>query len=229
MWSALKSNAEHHVFSCRAYIKGHNAQLRLLVINHRDVIFRSIHEKSNVSHKPAQITDLQSQSDGEQWCVLTLPTCGGSQRVHDFKYGALWEHTHPHGDMNREQKPLGAIFKQPAKYCTWSRLHIQQRPFKHYLNSVLVMTVAPTCSFYVWVLISWMGTLVHLNYTCMQMHVIVCHLLKQVCFSPFTVSQCTAVFVPHMVSLQGTKPQAARTKCQLSLNAVTFLKQICFF
>lgn len=44
MWSALKSNAEHHVFSCRAYIKGRNAQLRLLVINHRDVIFRNTHE-----------------------------------------------------------------------------------------------------------------------------------------------------------------------------------------
>lgn len=47
-------------------------------------------------------------------------------------------------------------------------------------------------------------------------------------FFPFTVSQNAAVFVPHMVPLQGRKPQAGRTKCQLSLNVVTFLIQLCF-
>lgn len=66
-----KNNAEHHVFSCRAYIKGRNAQLRLLVINHRDVIFRYNREKKgskgNVSQRTAQITGLRTQSDGERW------------------------------------------------------------------------------------------------------------------------------------------------------------------
>lgn len=57
----------------------------------------------------------------------------------------------------------------------------------------------------------------------------VCNLPEQVWFSSFTVSQRAAVSVPHMVSLQGTKPQAGRTKCQLSLNAVTFLKKTCLF
>lgn len=117
--------------------------------------------------------------------------------------------------------------EHPAKYCTWSRLCIQHRPFKHYLSSysILVMTFAPTCSFYVWVLISYMHTPIHLNYTCKQRHVILCNLPEQAWFSPFTVSQSAAVFVPHKVSLQGTKPQAGITKCQLSLNAVTFLKK----
>lgn len=131
---------------------------------------------------------------------------------------------------HREQKTLGVTFKHPAKYCSWSRLHIQHRPFKHYLRSysILVMTVAPTCSFNVWFLISYAHTSAHLNYTFKQRHC-VCTVLKWVWFSPFTVSQHAAVFVPHMVSLQGPKPQAGRTKCQLSLNAVTFLIQLCFF
>lgn len=73
-----------------------------------------------------------------------------------------------------------------------------------------------------------MHTPAHLNYTCKQMHC-VCNFPKRVWFSLFTVSQRAAVFVPRMVSLQGTKPQAGRTKCQLSLNAVTDMLFVLLF
>lgn len=38
--------------------------------------------------------------------TLTLPSHGGSQRVHNFieRYGAPWEHTHPHSNMNTESR-----------------------------------------------------------------------------------------------------------------------------
>lgn len=75
---------------------------------------------------------------------------------------------------------------------------------------------------------TYMHTSIHLNCTFKQM-LCVCTLLKWVCFIPFTVSQRAAVFVPHMVSLLGPKPQAGRTKCQLTLNAVTFLVQLCCY
>lgn len=45
--------------------------------------------------------DLQSHADGE-----TRPTHGGRQRVRNFmeRYGAPWEHTHPHSNMSAESR-----------------------------------------------------------------------------------------------------------------------------
>lgn len=52
--------------------------------------------------------DLQSHADGETRlsAALTLPTHGGRQRVRNFmeRYGAPWEHTHPHGNMSAESR-----------------------------------------------------------------------------------------------------------------------------
>lgn len=97
-------------------------------------------------------------------------------------WSSVGAHTPTQQHEHREQKTLRVTFKHPAKYCSWSRLHIQHRPFKHYLRSysTRVMTVAPTRSFYVWFLISYTHTSTHLNDTFKQMHY-VCTLLKWVC------------------------------------------------
>lgn len=142
--------------------------------------------------------------EGARECVISNMELCGSINTHT----ATWRW---------QQKTL----KHPAKYCNWSRLHMQQRPFKHYLSSysihLLLLCLIPYCL----QAHSWTPKL-HMTANVMRVQLFQ---NECGCFSLLSLSVSLAVIVPRMVSLQGTRPQAGRTKCQLSLNAVTFLTQ----
>lgn len=193
--------------------------------------------KSNVYKKHAQITDLQSQTAGEArifWKVLTLPTHGGSQRAQNFTewYGAPWEHTHPHSNMNAQSRKTNSLLNiAPGVSCIFNtnlfNIILALVPYvsggdSHtHLSLFISDTHAQTHTHpHQYTLIRCSAECTN---TCASQHT-VCNIHLSILFSLSVNSQQESV--PRMVSLPGTRPQAVSKKCQLSLNAVTYLTEI---
>lgn len=123
------------------------AQLRTLAINHRPLFFSSNPgikdktHKSNVYNRCAQTTQLQSRCAGggkkTSWEDFNTsypwrePESAQFHRVIWSPVGAYTPtQQHEHGEQKTNTLRVG--FKQPAKYCSWNRLHVQHQHLSSY-------------------------------------------------------------------------------------------------